>query len=133
MIEYKKYAEIAFANVADPDESAYYRQICRFYSKTFFTPLHQVFNLDPELVVSAYFEERASQLEENGDLEEHLAKIADPDYDENEERLLQEFIEREEREAREKARAGASKTAKKPRGKTRVFEDEPPPVVGEDI
>jgi uncharacterized protein (DUF885 family) len=40
-----------------PDGDARYRSICRWYSKTFFTPLHEVYDLPPEEVLEAHYEE----------------------------------------------------------------------------
>lgn len=43
-------------NVMEGDFLYHYRRICRWYSKTFFTPLHQVMELEEEDVLQAFFE-----------------------------------------------------------------------------
>lgn len=78
-------------------ETADWRWFCRQYSKMFFTPLHLVKTLSPEEVVLAVFEEQLekfdlSKVEDLQALTEQVRRLEDPDYDENQERELQEFI-----------------------------------------
>lgn len=52
-----------------------YRRICRWYSATFFTPLHVVENdLEEEYVITHYFEHTLKQLYDKGQDPENTAK-----------------------------------------------------------
>jgi len=55
---------LALRAVMKPDAEAQYRSICRWYSKTFHTPLHAVDELPEEDVLTAYFEDRYEDMEE---------------------------------------------------------------------
>lgn len=57
---------IALKNVLvePPDEDFRWRQICRWYSKTFATPLHEVENLPKIDVLQHYIEEQYENLED---------------------------------------------------------------------
>jgi hypothetical protein len=91
-MSYKEIESIALANVADPDSDYIYRKICRWYSKTFYTPLHTVLNeLTFSHVLQAYFEEGFEKMEDE-DLKDEMLRTIDPDYDENEEEDIGEFI-----------------------------------------
>lgn len=54
----------AMKAVSDPDTDYYLRFIYRWYSKTFFTPLHEVEDLPLEDILTAYYEESYEKLEE---------------------------------------------------------------------
>lgn len=95
LIEYCK-AE-AVANKFYQSELADWRWFCRQYSKMFFTPLHLVESLPPEKVILSVFEEQLerfdlNKVEDLQALTEQIRRLEDPDYDENQERELQEFI-----------------------------------------
>lgn len=49
-----------------PDRNSLLRHVCRWYSKTFSTPLHVVEDLPIEDVLTAYFEESIDQLDDEG-------------------------------------------------------------------
>ena len=55
---------LALRAVMKPDGEAHYKSICRWYSKTFHTPLHTVDELPEEDVLTAYFEDRYEDMEE---------------------------------------------------------------------
>lgn len=60
-MEYDDFSDIqilAIKDVLRPDWAATYRQIQRWYSKTFATPLHQVADLDVEFVLQHYLEDK---------------------------------------------------------------------------
>lgn len=63
---------IALKGAIKPDAESNVRYVLRWYSKTFHTPLHEVYNLPLEDVWFAYFEERYSDME-RADLEEEVA------------------------------------------------------------
>lgn len=96
VVDLKQLKEIALANVTDPTSEYFYRYVCRWFSKTFHTPLIQVYDIPQEQVFLAYFEEGYEKLSESEDGEEAMLtdaiKAVDPDYDEKEEESIQEFI-----------------------------------------
>jgi primosomal protein N' len=108
MIDIKQLKEIALANVVDPTNEYYYRYICRWYSKTFHTPLHEVFTLPFQDVILAYFEEGYESMEEE-DRFEDMMRAVDPDFDAKEEEAIQEFISMIEEEEENKRRAKAER------------------------
>lgn len=54
----------AMKSVSDPDTDYYLRFICRWYAKTFFTPLHVVADLPLEDILTAYYEESYERMDE---------------------------------------------------------------------
>jgi len=106
--------------IENPTAMDSYRRICRWYSKTFSTPLSEVEGLDPEYVARAYWEEQVGELadrkssgEEKAeeDYEEFVAKILKDsndlvkEADEDDEFFdqLQKQVEKEKAEAEKKA------------------------------
>lgn len=108
MIDLKELKEIALANVADPTTEYFYRYMCRWYSKTFHTPLHVVFTLPFQDVALAYFEEGYESMDEDDRFEEMMRAI-DPDFDAKEEESIQDFISMIEEEEENKRLAKAEK------------------------
>lgn len=62
---YKAIQIKAIESVLDPDDAASYRRICRLYSKTFHTPLQDVYQLDFEHVLSNYYESTFEEIPYN--------------------------------------------------------------------
>ena len=109
MIDLKYLKEIALANVSDPTTEYFYRYVCRWYSKTFHTPLHVVLTeLSPSDVLIAYFEEGYETMDED-DRFLQMMKTVDPDFDDKEEESIQEFINMIEEEQENKRLAKAEK------------------------
>jgi len=107
MIDLKELKEIALANVVDPTSEYLFRYVCRWYSKTFHTPLHVVITELPlSEVLLAYFEEGYEMMDEDERFVEVMRAI-DPSFDEQEEESIQKFIEMIE--AEEKAKMLAKK------------------------
>ena len=52
----------ALRAVIDPDTYAHYRKICRWFSRTFATPLMQVYDLPSDFVMQHYLEEQYEAL-----------------------------------------------------------------------
>jgi hypothetical protein len=89
----------AFLAAIKPDGDARYRSICRWYSKTFHTPLHEVYDLAPEEVLEAHYEEileemppeareqRLSELLEDPEVKQQKKRFADKDAADEEEFL----------------------------------------------
>lgn len=83
---------IALAAIINPDDAAYYRSVCRWFSKEFSTPIEHVETLHPDYVLQHYLESRLAQLSEDEKLT-RLFKTLDPNWDETEETETEEFIE----------------------------------------
>lgn len=102
----KEIKEIALANVSDPTNEYYYRFVCRWFSKTFYTPLPDVYSLSVDEVLLAYFEEGYEKLSQTEDGDNNMKldayKAIDPDFDENEDKAVKEFVEMIEAEEEEK-------------------------------
>jgi primosomal protein N' len=62
---YKSIQIKAIEAVLDPDDTYSYRRICRWYSKTFHTPLQDVYKLDFEHVLSNYYESTFEEIPYN--------------------------------------------------------------------
>lgn len=92
----------AIANALEPTQDSIWRQMARSYSKTFSTPLHEVMELDPEMVILSHFE---NQMDSIKDVEERLEEfldtiygIEDPEYQKQKESELNDFIKQSEQE-----------------------------------
>jgi glucan phosphorylase len=73
------------------DWDAAYRRVCRWYSTTFHTPLHQVFDLDESFVLQHYYEHTFGELEDADWRREAQEAIETPE--ERQARLAREAIE----------------------------------------
>lgn len=122
-IEYCK--AIALESALAPSEEATWRYICRQYSQKFYTPLHEVFKLDPELVLVNVFEQGLDDRDVEEEIEvilEDIYRLQDPNYEVNNAEYLKQVDERilreeEERQAKiNKNKKPAPKTDDKPKG-----------------
>lgn len=98
----------AIANTLEGNELTVWRSICRSYSKKFFTPLHIVFEMDPEEVMLAEFEDQLDGFKEE-DLEnilEEVYMLEDPEYEKSKRTEIKNFIEMAEEEETERLRLG---------------------------
>ena len=89
----------AIADSLSPTEESIWRNACRFYSKRFNTPLKEVLKMDPEHILLNNFEEQLNEidLEENIDsILEQIYRIENPNYEEDQEKDVQEFIKKVE-------------------------------------
>ena len=73
MNKYEALRLMALQGAYKPDAESNVRYVMRWYSKTFHTPLHQVYELPLEDVWLAFYEERYQALEKE-DLEDAVAK-----------------------------------------------------------
>lgn len=99
----------AIANTLSPTEASVYRTVCRSYSKKFNTPLHVVFELDPEIVILNVYEEKLDAMDtEDGleDLIDTIRGIQDPAYEEQKVKEQDEFDKRAEEEEAARVKAG---------------------------
>jgi hypothetical protein len=111
LIEFCK-AEALAAKLA-PSEVSNWRYFCREYSKTFFTPLHEVMKLSPELVIASVFEDQLSKkdLDNQDDYDailEEFHRVEDPNYDANAEKEMDDFVAGIEAWEEERQRTGGA-------------------------
>jgi hypothetical protein len=67
----------------EPSMESIYRMRCRSYSQKFFTPLHEVYDLDPSLVLQSLYEDQYHPSIVEEELEELIEKLyimRDPNY-----------------------------------------------------
>jgi hypothetical protein len=71
---------LALRAARNPDDwNAVYRRICRWYSTTFHTPLHEVFDLDEVFVLQSYYESYFEKMEEEEWRKEVREALETPD------------------------------------------------------
>jgi hypothetical protein len=118
--------------VIDEDPEWEVRQVLRWYSRTFHTPLHEVEELPPEDVFRAWFESRYEQME-HGELIDH-ARLVIETPEERAERIQRE-AEREDEDLaflESALKADAAKEAKRKARKklvTKLPDPKAPPKV----
>jgi primosomal protein N' len=117
---YKSIQIKAIESVLDPDDTYSYRRICRWYSKTFHTPLHDVYSLDFEHVLSNYYESTFEEIPYNDlydiAIEDFIPELAEQNNEDAEQYakdLEAEQVRTLERKARRESRA-AQPVASKP-------------------
>jgi hypothetical protein len=84
----------------NPSWEDFYLKICRVYSQSFYTPLHEVLKLPCSFVLSQYFSSQLDDLSLEDAYKEFIEK--DPEIKEQNEALLEEHIKlwNEEAEAK---------------------------------
>lgn len=110
---------VCIKSVTQPDGEYKLRRILRWYSKTFYTPLHIVETLPLENILIAYFESIYEEMEEE-ERQEHIQLLLETDEqrkarleNEEKERLsAQDFLEFSQKQQKEKEEAHA-KTEKR--------------------
>ena len=107
----KEIFEIALSNVISPDDDYLYRKYCRQYSKLFSTPLHIVYELQPDLMLKTVYEYQLEQMEEE-DLDLLADKTVNPDDYKEED--FDKFVEELEQIEKAKAEAKKMKPVKAP-------------------
>jgi len=124
-IEYFKALKlICLKSVLQPDGEYRIREIFRWYSKTFHTPLHEVGDLPLEDILIAYFESMYENMEEEM-LEEHKKMLLESD----EQRLKRELEEESEEIQTKKFMAEAEKQQiekQKKKSKTKLTKETAP-------
>lgn len=104
---------IAICNKLYPSDEANWHYICREYSKTFHTPLHEVLKLNPEFTCTQLFSEQFNRLdlEEQEDLEtvsDIINSLKDPEYDIKKEKALRDELKRYQEEEKLRLEEGRS-------------------------
>ena len=116
---YRSYQIKAAEDVLDPDEQAFFRKICRWYSKSFHTPLHLVESLPIDHILTNYYESTMEAIPYN-DLYDIVIEDFLPEIQEENETNLQEFIEELEAEQAEQQQRKALKTQPAPISKPKA-------------
>lgn len=106
---YRSYQIQAAEAVLDPDEQAFYRKICRWYSKNFFTPLHIVEALPTDQILTNYYEASMEQIPYN-DLYDIVMEDFLPELVQENEDNLEEFMQDLELEQAETLKAKSPKS-----------------------
>lgn len=89
MNKYEALRLVALQGAYKPDAESNVRFVLRWYSKTFHTPLHEVYELPLEDVWLAYYEERYQALEKE-DLDEEVSKALESPEARNEREMEDE-------------------------------------------
>lgn len=87
----------AIADLLSPTEESVWRDACRTYSENFNTPLHVVLKMDPEHILLNNFEKQLEDVDVDKSVEELLEsvyKIENPNYMEEQEQELQDYIDK---------------------------------------
>lgn len=116
---------IAFHEVVADTNGARLRQLYRWYSKTFFTPLHEVADLPLPFILQAFWEERYSHMDKD-ELEEERQRLLETD----EERLARELKKEADEAGTENLMASLEaelKNGGKPPSVSKKLEDVKPP------
>lgn len=117
----------AIQSVLLPTEASAWRGICRSYSIMFYTPLHVVETLDPEKILQAIYEQQLDNFDpekHTQGLYEQLCRIENPDWEEDEEEDLEDFIAKAEAKELERVKSGkAIKGLDKPNAKMPTLEN----------
>lgn len=143
--DFLKIHDIALAQVIEPNVEYYYRNICRWYSEKFHTPLHIVeTELQPSYVLKHYYEVGFGQMKSE-ELDSAIFKAVNPDFEEDTEEDIQNFIKQVTEEAKSKQKKSnnlkeqqslESQTKSSDNSNietvTRVYDELPPPEAGSD-
>lgn len=113
MIEFNELLETlqaeALADKFEPTQTSVWENICRQYSKKFFTPLHAVLKMDPEFVIRQIYADQMDEANFDDHLEnlvDLLKHLEDPEYDADAEKEMDEFIAKAEAEEKERIAKG---------------------------
>jgi hypothetical protein len=128
---------IALRGAYKPDSESNLRYVMRWYSKTFHTPLHEVYDLPLEDIWMAFFEERYHDMERE-DLEEEVRKALESPAAARE-REMGEEVEKASELSFQKMSAMSNLAKKvnaiadKLKAPDTLPETAPPPVIEENI
>lgn len=111
----------------EPSHDYFIRKVFRWYSKTFSTPLHQVYNLPLFDVMQAYYEEIYSNLadeKDSPDFHEELSNLSKTEAELEKDRLEKDKEEAESYKLIKSAEADNKRTAEKSASqKKKILED----------
>lgn len=139
--DFLKLHDIALADTLSPNLAYHYRAMCRWYAEKFHTALHIVENeLPPSYVVRHYYEANMASMDDE-DIDLMVFKALNPDFNEEDEEDLAEFISmvekedktRQERLAKKKQSLEGKKPSDTPDAKvSKTYEGLPPPEANHD-
>lgn len=89
---YKALRILALKAAIKPDGEALLRHIFRWYSKTFSTPLHEVYDIPVEDILTAFYEDKYENMEP-ADRDKELAELLQTPEDEKREALERDMDE----------------------------------------
>lgn len=92
-----------------PTHISVWENICRQYSKAFFTPLHEVMKMDPEYVMRQVFANQLDEVDPSEHIEhldDSLHELEDPNWSADAEEDLQKFLKEAEAEEAERVAKG---------------------------
>lgn len=92
-----------------PTNDGMWRSICRAYSVKYSTPLHEVLNMDAEFIFLHHYESELEniEIEDNFEsLQRMIRMIEDPDYVQEEEEELNDFIAMAEEQEEKRLKDG---------------------------
>lgn len=99
----------ALSDKLRPGDEAVWRQFCRKYSRTFYTPLHVVELMDPVKVLLAVYEDQLENVDVDDNMEailDIIYSLEDPDYAKEKRDDLKQFIKDAEAEEEYRKEAG---------------------------
>ena len=112
-LEFEELVEIckaeAIAFKLFPTEQSSWRYFCRKFSEKFHTPLKEVFEMDPEMVILNVYESQLEDLtieDKIDQIMEQIYTIEDPNYESQKEEDLEDFIRQAELEEEERIAKG---------------------------
>lgn len=108
---FEYYHANAILDKLEPTELFVWESVCRTYSKRFFTPLHQVLEMNPEFVIKHVFADQYADIELKDDINEILdilMKIEDPEYERLQDEELEKFATQSVKEETQRLASGKS-------------------------
>jgi primosomal protein N' len=106
---YKKIQGLALSSVYEGDLLYFQRKVCRWYSEKYHTPLHQVFDIPWEFVLTCYYEDSFEKMKEE-DLEYEVKSTFANEVLQTEEEENQAFALELERKLKERQKAKNNKS-----------------------
>lgn len=112
MVDLDKVYSIALSNVIDGTDNEYvYRKITRFYSQKFKVSLKEARALAIEEIALDLYESHLEEMDEE-ELDQAVERFLNPNFDQDEEASIQEFIKKVEQEEASKQKKPLNATEK---------------------
>lgn len=105
MVDWKAVQALALCSVVESGDDYVYRKICRLYSKTYNTPLPEVYRIPPASVFRDFFEGVFEEMDEDSFYSSMRELVSTEDDVAREEQLIQQQIAKWEEEDRKKQKA----------------------------
>jgi hypothetical protein len=91
---------MAIQNALVPTEESVFNSFCRAYCKRFYTPLHLVHQMDPEIVIQSVLDDNYEEVDTSEEIEgilEDIYVIENPQYRKQQMKQMDSFIVNMER------------------------------------